>query len=225
MKKTVISFLVILLVAFNLFACTNKTENASNNEINVSASESVKEYVDVDTSDFSESDIKTFGDLYKYKNDEFYNYQDGYNELIFQMAIEINNAWFRATADLPKDVYEKLQQADFEKRDEAIKEYVLPLKVAKLENLNTLIPSQKELNQYVGKTGKDLFDNGWTYMYYNVEDVSAGLYHGPFLYDVLFDANGKKMVNTDDFDFYKEFAEFKVLSVNYTSVGDAIELD
>ncbi len=126
---------------------------------------------------------------------------------------------------MPKDVYEKLYQVDFEKRDEAIKEFVLPLPVVKLENLNTLIPPQKELNQYVGKTGKELFDEGWTYMYYNVEDVSAGLYHGPFLYDVLFDANGKKMENTDDFDFYKEFAELKVQSVNYTSVGDAIELN
>ena len=223
MKKIIISFLVISLVAINLFACGGKTQTASNTETTVSNNESVEEYVPVDTSNFDPADIKTMGDLYKYRETEFYNYQDGYNETKFQLAVEINNTWFRATANLPQGVADELNKVDFEKRDETIEKLVLPLPVVKLENMNTLIPSQKELNEFVGKTGKELFDNGWTYMYYNAEDVSAGLYYGPFLYDVLFDGPSKP--NSDDFDFYKEFADYKVLSVNYTSIGNAIELE
>ncbi len=218
MKKIMLSYLIIALVASNLFACGGATQTADANNAG-------EEVIDIDLVDFDESSIKTMGDFHKYKVDEFYNYQDGYNETKFQMVVEVNNTYFRATADMPEGLYDKLIQVDFEKRDEAIEELIFPLPVAKLENLNTLVPSQKELNQYVGKTGQELFDEGWTYMYYNVEDVSAGLYHGPFLYDVMFEYNGPKMENTDDFDFYKEFAPFKVLSVIYAGVGDAIELD
>ena len=220
MKKTIILFLMIMLVMFNLCACGGPTKPANNNETIEEA-----KVIDAGPVDFNPSTIKTMGDFYKYKNDEFYNYQDGYTETKYQMAIEINNVYYRATTTLPEGVYEKISQVDFDKKDDIVKELVLPLPVEKFENLNDMIPSQDEINKYVGKTGKELFDEGWTYMYYNVEDVSAGLCYGPFLYDVVFEYNGTPMVNTDDFDFYKEFGDLKVKSIWYTEVGDAIELE
>ena len=221
MKKTIISLLIISLVAFNLFACGGANQTANNN---VSSNDG-EVIVDGGPVDFDPATIKTMGDFYKYKNDEFYNYQDGYTPTKYQMAIEINNIYYRATTTLPEGTYDKLTQYDFDKRDEVMKELIFPLPVEKFENLSEMIPSQDEINQYVGKTGKELFDNGWTYMYYNVEDVAAGLYHGPFLYDVIFEYDGPKMVNSDDFDFYKEFGPLKVKSIKFAEIGQAIELE
>lgn len=218
MKKSIILFLSALAVSFNIFACGGASQSVTTN-----TTEAV--IVDGGKVDFDPSTIKTMGDFFKYKNEEFGNSQDGYSPTKYMMALEINNTYYRATADLPSDISEKLFSMDFEKRNETINELISPLPVTKLENLSEMIPSQDELNKYVGKTGKELFDEGWTYMYYNVEDVSAGLYHGPFLYDVTFEYNGPKMVNTDDFDFYKVFGEFKVKTIKYTQLGDAIELD
>ena len=62
-------------------------------------------------------------------------------------------------------------------------------------------------------------------MYYNVEDMVAGLYHGAYLYDVAFSYDGPKMVNTEDFDFYKEFADLKVKSIKFSDIGNAIDID
>ena len=56
---------------------------------------------------------------------------------------------------------------------------------------------------------------------YNLEDMEAGLYHGPFSFNVKFAYDGEQMENTDDFDFYEEFKDLKVSSVTYEGLGDA----
>ena len=33
------------------------------------------------------------------------------------------------------------------------------------------------------------------------------------------------MVNTEDFDFYKEFADLKVKSVKFSDIGNAIDIE
>ena len=218
MKKSIISFLLVLSVVFTLFSCTNTNQVATNvSETSVEVDEGVV--------DFDPSTIKTMGDFYKYKNEELYNYQEGYNESKYQVILEINHTYYRATVDLTNDLYDKIIATDFEKRDAVIRELIDPLPIVKFENLTDMIPSQEEMNKYVGKTGKELFDEDWTYMYYNVEDMVAGLYHGAYLYDVVFSYDGPKMVNTEDFDFYKEFADLKVKSVKFSDIGNAIDIE
>ena len=218
MKKSIISFLLVLSVVFTLFSCANTNQVATNvSETSVEVDEGVV--------DFDPSTIKTMGDFYKYKNEELYNYQEGYNESKYQVILEINHTYYRATVDLTNDLYDKIIATDFEKRDAVIRELIDPLPIVKFENLTDMIPSQEEMNKYVGKTGKELFDEDWTYMYYNVEDMVAGLYHGAYLYDVAFSYDGPKMVNTEDFDFYKEFADLKVKSVKFSDIGNAIDIE
>lgn len=53
----------------------------------------------------------------------------------------------------------------------------------------------------------------------------AGLYHGPYLYDLIFEYDGPKIVNTDDFDFHEVYGPLKVKEIKYTEVGNAIELE
>lgn len=218
MKKSIISFLLVLSVVFTLFSCANTNQVATNvSETSVEVDEGVV--------DFDPSTIKTMGDFYKYKNEELYNYQEGYNESKYQVILEINHTYYRATVDLTNDLYDKIIATDFEKRDAVIRELIDPLPIVKFENLTDMIPSDEEINKYVGKTGKELFDEDWTYMYYNVEDMVAGLYHGAYLYDVAFSYDGPKMVNTEDFDFYKEFADLKVKSIKFSDIGNAIDID
>ncbi|MBR1454413.1 MAG: hypothetical protein IJ593_07185, partial [Lachnospiraceae bacterium] len=68
----------------------------------------------------------------------------------------------------------------------------------------------------------ELFDNDWTYSYYNLEDMEAGLNHGTFSYAVRFNYDGPQMINSDDFDFYKEFADLTIKSVTVSGIGDAM---
>ena len=84
---------------------------------------------------------------------------------------------------------------------------------------------QEELDKNVGKTGQELFDDGWTYWYYNLEDMEAGLYYKDFAYTVRFEYDGEPMVNSDDFDFYEEFKDLKVSSVTFDGLGDAAVLE
>ena len=86
-----------------------------------------------------------------------------------------------------------------------------------------MIPPQEELDKYVGKTGQDLLDDGWTEGYgYNLDDMVFWLYKGPFAYDVVFESD-QKYENTDDFDVWKTIAPLKIKSVTYKGLGNASE--
>ena len=113
-----------------------------------------------------------------------------------------------------------------EEKEQKLKEFVYPLPVATLENLTEKIPTQEELDKWIGKTGKELFADGWdSYMYYNVKDVSAGLYHGDFMYDVVFEYDGEPMENTDDFDIFDKYKDLKIKSIHYAGIGNATNIE
>ena len=109
--------------------------------------------------------------------------------------------------------------------DAAVEKLLAPLEVTSLTNLSEQIPPQEELDKLVGKTGQELFDDGWTYWFYDLDEMKAGLNSGLFAYEVLFDYDGEPMENTDDFDFYEEFKDLKVKSVTFTGLGDAANPD
>ena len=215
-KITLLSMSVVLTLTI-LMACSNASNTTSEQKSN-SSSVSV-------AGNFDPAQIKTMGDFFKFKNDDEYNSQDSITETHYVIVLNIGGVYYRAIADLTPELSDKLFQLDFEERDQKLNELIGPLPVSRLENLTEMIPSQEELDKYVGKTGKELFDNGWsTYMYYNLEDMVAGLYHGPFLYDVAFEYDGEPMQNTDDFDFIENFKDLKVKSVKFAEIGDATDI-
>ena len=172
---------------------------------------------------FDPAAVKTMGDVFACEDPD---HQEGFSEKQYVFVFRAGGNWYRAVADLPQDVSDTVWAIDFfdENRDQKIRELVSPLAVRSLENLSEQIPAQEELDRYVGKTGRDLFDEGWTYWYYNLDDLEAGLEHGPFRYRVLFEYEGEPMVNSDDFDFYEEFRDLVVLSVTYDGIGDATNI-
>lgn len=174
---------------------------------------------------FDLSSLKTIGDVLALDtvNQSQYGFTDKYYAYVF----EKDGVYYRASADIPSDVSKEIWDIDFEdeNREEKINALLNPLPLKAVENLSEQIPPQSELDKYVGKTGQELFDEGWSYNYYNLEDMEAGLDHGPFSYRVKFNYDGEPMENTDDFDFYEAFKDLTVASIAFDGLGDATNLD
>ena len=107
-----------------------------------------------------------------------------------------------------------------EERDAKEMELLQSVPIRTVENLSEMAPSQEEIDQWVGKTGQDLFDAGWTYWYYDLETMKAGMDYDAFQYDVQFEYDGEPLENDDDFDFFETFADLTVASVTYTGIGN-----
>ena len=206
MKKIVSLILVILI--FNLFACSAPSQNASGTSSN-------NKPLDL-------SQIKTMGQAVAQNTEENYSTQEGFNETEYIFAFEVGGIYYRAISDLPKDVADALWAADFDEQKKLVPELVYPLPLKTMENLSEKAPSQEELDKLIGKPGKELFDNDWVYYYYSVIDMEAGLNHGVFAYTVKFNYDGPQMENNDDFDFYKEFGDLTIKSVTLSGLGDSM---
>lgn len=214
MKKKLLSILLLICMIFGLVACGGLSESSTNKTSKINFDS------------FDPAKIKTMADFLKYKDTENFNYQEMTTEDYYIVVLDINGVNYRCTAKLPQDAYNELNQIeDFDLREKKMQELNATLQVEKIENLNDKIPKQEELDKYIGKTGSDLFNEGWDYYYYNLEEMEAGMNYGLFSYTVAFDYSGPKLENTDDFDFYKEFGDLKVKSVKYSGIGNATDIN
>lgn len=174
--------------------------------------------------EFDPDQAETMGDVFLFEDPE--NVQEAYYGDKYVYVLKNGDTYYRAVCVMPEEVYEAIEDIDFEDedREQKVRDLISPLPIDVLENLNEQIPSQEELDEYVGKTGQDLFDEGWTYWAYDLEDMKAGMEFGPFSYMVDFEYDGEQMENTDDFDFYEEFKDLKINSVVYEGIGDATNI-
>ncbi len=204
MKKTV---LLVLTLAFALFVFTacGQTQSAS--------SESERT--------FDPSQAKIMGDVFPYAGEG--ETQSAYSETEYVLVFTVDDTYYRAVAKMPEDVSKDVWAIDFEdeEKDQKIQDLISPLEIDSLENLTEQMPKQEELDELIGKTGQELFDDGWTYWSYDLESMEAGLNHGAYAFTVAFEYDGEQMENTDDFDFYEEFKDLKVKSVTLSGLGDA----
>lgn len=174
--------------------------------------------------EFDPDQADTMGDVFLFEDPE--NAQEAYYGNKYVYVLKNGETYYRAVCVMPEEVSEAIEDIDFEDedREQKVRDLISPLPIDVLENLNEQIPSQEELDEYVGKTGQDLFDEGWTYWAYDLEDMKAGMEFGPFSYRVDFEYDGEQMENTDDFDFYEEFKDLKINSVVYEGIGDAANI-
>lgn len=166
--------------------------------------------------------MKTMGDAFTYESS-----QSAFSEGEYVYVFEADGVYYRAVAEMPADVSAAVWEIDFfdEARDEKIHALVAPLEISRLENLSEQILPQEELDGWVGKTGQDLLDDGWTNWGYNLESMEFWMYHGPFSYTVVFDYDGPQMENTDEFDWEEAVKPLTIQSVTFDSLGDAANLD
>ena len=210
--KKILALTLALILAFTMFAaCGGTNEGASEEPGDTPASGSAE---------FDPAAIKTIGDAFAAADPETLN--TAYTETEFVVAFPYEEAFYRAHATLPKDISDQIWAIDIEDetRDDQIKELVKDLELDSFTDLNAEIPSQEELDKFVGMTGGELFEDNWSYSSYNLADMEADLDHGPYTYTVKFDYDGEPMENTDDFDFYEAFKDLTVASVTYSGIGN-----
>lgn len=221
-KKALITLSMITALA--VFAACGKSDdntsagNGENTEaVSTEAADMGSEASDTDPIDASK--IKTMKDVYEYDDGE--NHQESYSDTDYIYIINVDGIYYRAIASMPKDISDKIWGLDFDddKREQKIKDLISPLEVTSFENLSKQIPGQEELDKLIGKTGQELFDEGWTYWYYNLENMEVGMNQGLYAYIVTFEYDGPEMENSDDFDFYEEFKDLKVKSVTFDRIG------
>ena len=94
-----------------------------------------------------------------------------------------------------------------------------------MENLSEQIIDQKDLDKLVGKTGKELVEEGWKYNgSYDLGNMNVEMENGPFQYTVTFDGEVDEK-DYEDYDVEKGTANMKVTKVKFNTVGDATSVE
>lgn len=164
--------------------------------------------------------IKTLGDAFKYTDEAYYGF--GYEYFVYVFKESEDGDFYRAIAEFSEELYEKSEEIDFddEKREEKIHELYKDVPVFKVENLSAGIPSQKELDKYIGKTGADLLNEGFITSGYALGDESSDFWmsKGVYTYAVTFDI----VLNSEgDFNEEEVIKDAKILSVKYEMLSSA----
>lgn len=211
--KRIMALIMILTVAVCAFAgCGKGAGQDAGAQGGAAAENASAEAVDP-------TQVKTVGEALALKGEEG-DFQSSYSEKTYVAVISVDGVYYRFIADLPEDVSKALWDLDWdEERDAKEMELLQSVPIRTVENLSEMMPSQEEIDQWVGKTGQDLFDAGWTYWYYDLETMKAGMDYDAFQYDVQFEYDGEPLENDDDFDFFETFADLTVASVTYTGIG------
>lgn len=167
--------------------------------------------------------FKTMGDIFAANPEEK---ERGNTEDTYFLVFELNGTLYRAYADLPTDVFDQLMNLEFDDPDYEKKHHEIagPLEIRQFDNLTEKIPPQSELDQWVGKTGQDLKDDGWTEGYgFDLTEMNFYLYKGPFCYKVKFKKD-KEYENSDDFDVWSTISPLTIESVTYDGIGNGSEI-
>lgn len=161
--------------------------------------------------------FQTMGDVFAYES-----MNSGNSETKYVYVFEKDGVIYRAVAELPANVSETIWNLDFfdEHYDEKVLEAVAPLPIAQLDNLTERIPAQAELDALIGKTGRELMDDGWTISGWQLDDMEFTLDHGSFAYTVVMEGDYTPNENYD-FDEEVDFPPLKVKSITYAGIGDA----
>ena len=216
MKKITISG-IVLIVALVLTASMLAGCGGSGNGSSTEGGEQAK--------GFDTSSIKTIGDVIDLEGKEETQYAVYDEKVVY--AFKKDGTYYRVITSISPEDSKKymdidFSQEDYEKQQEDI---IRPLEVEKIENLSDQILSQDELDALVGKTGQELQDEGWTGGgSFNLETGEVWMDKGPFEYSVIFDGD-LSGENTDDIDIMEATKDLKVKSIEFSSIGDATNLE
>ena len=148
----------------------------------------------------------------------------GFTDLTYVYAFEQDGNTYRAICDIPEETTQAIFDLDFDdpEYEKAYRELVSPLPVKAIENLTEGMPTQEEAEQYLGKTGQELMDDGWTVQFYNLEDMQFGMYYGPYSYAITFEGEVK---DPENFDEYTDMGGLTVAATTCDGIGDATNVE
>lgn len=146
-----------------------------------------------------ESPFRTLADVFAAKS-ELYALATSPDK--FAIVFPVDGVYYRVEADIPADVYEKLDAIDFFDETREAQEQALlgPLPVTRVGNLSSGIPSQEELDVLIGLTGQDLLDMGFAYGsgYSFWDKAEMYLVSGLYEYHVYFNETVPEMDNYEE---------------------------
>ncbi|MBQ7432651.1 MAG: hypothetical protein IJV50_04195 [Lachnospiraceae bacterium] len=201
----------------------NGEDYATDSQITVELTESA-EYIAVfgiagsDETPVDLESVTTLGELLGLPDYGSAAYEDTY-----VYAFEQDGIFYRAIAQSSPEVLDEIFQLDWEDADYDTKknELISSLEVLQIENLSEMIPDQSELDNWIGKTGQELFDEGWTNSGWNLDTMEFYMDYGPFAYIVTFDGS---VENYEDFE-EEDMNPLVVTSVLYDGLGDATNIE
>jgi len=146
-----------------------------------------------------------------------------YSEEAFACAFELDGVPMRVTADMTTDIYKACDAISYEDEDHdaKIQEVLGSLPVKSVEDLSLSVIPQEELDAFVGKTGQDMLDAGFTEGDYFAtgEDSEVALANGYHQYAVTFDEVIPE--DTEFSDIMETIAPLTISSVSYAGLSSA----
>ena len=195
MKKALTLILASVLVLSLLAACTGTTGGSA-------------------------GQFATIGEAMASNEAEEMQYGAANNTFVY--AYRMDGVYYRLIAPMTEKEYNDYLGLDFADPDfDAKRDAILgSLKVERCENLTEQMPSEEDLKKYVGKTGGDLLDEGWTTGSFDPYEVKIWMDHGLFTYIVAFDG---EIEYSDDLNVEEAIRDLTVKSVTLDGLGDVIE--
>ena len=171
--------LALVLAAVPLAACSSTSSDSGD-------SSSAEQTAAVDTSSW-----KTLADAIAASTERpSYGWDDNY----FIGEFHVNDNVIRVVAKSDAETLEKSNALDFSDEDYDAKfdEIVSGLEIVSAEDITAQRLSEADMAALVGKTGKELIDDGFKFEYYDMYGTeggcSASMAKGYFAYSVSFDA-------------------------------------
>ena len=162
-------------------------------------------------------DVKTLGDVLALPS-----HGDAYGMNNYVYAFDLNGITYQVIAPLDAKTAEALNNLEITDPDydKKVNTLIAPLAVSEIINITEEIPSESQLQSYVGKTFGELFDEGWECRGWNLDEKTVYLDHSYFSFEAGFD----KEITSDSMD-EETLAKMTVTSMSYNGIGDAADYD
>ena len=187
-KKAAVLAFAMMLACMLLTACGQ--QESSNPSSSSSSSSSATEQTETPAASLDVSGLKTLGDVLAVSS----NCQGmAYGEQSFGGVYQIDDSYVRVTAKMTPELYEQTNALDYNDKDydKKFSELMSGLELEIVEDITADKIPQETLDTYVGKTGKDMVNDGFafaTYFMYGEDETGVAMTNGYYSYDVIFDA-------------------------------------
>ncbi|MBQ3378879.1 MAG: hypothetical protein IJG50_03330 [Clostridia bacterium] len=198
MKKKLISILLAAIVAVSLCACSGGEQNKAAED---------KEFV-------------TLGDAFAVDSEMW---MSGYDDKDYVYVFEYGGKSLRVSAQLSKEKLEAIDAVDFASEEgfDEIEKIVSDLEITKTEDLSAGIPSDEELSAYIGITGAQLEEAGFSENGWSITDDSTEVYYinGLYNYKVTFEQKIDADSLDDDFNAAEAVSDLTIKTIEYESLS------
>ena len=178
--------LALALGILPLAACSNSSQPAASDSASSAAEQAAETPAAIDTSSW-----KTLGDALAIATS---SPNAGWDEEYYVCDFEAGESVIYAVAKMQPGVSEKLMELDFSDKDydKKLVEAIGGMELVSAEDITGHRMDQATLDGFVGKTGQELFDDGFafsSYYFYGGEETGATLNRDYFAYTVTFDTS------------------------------------